>query len=236
MQANTEVSVGADAHGQARGTTSEAVTVVVADDDRSARADLRRSLEYHGIVVVAEAADAADAVATVVRLRPQVCLLKVDLPGDGIAASDEIYAQVPDTRIAILSNSEDDVLRAIGAGADGYVLNDVPPHALAAALRAVARGEAALPRDLTAGLIDELRKRVRQESKEHLTQEERRQRLAQQHLARQGHDLTVGGHPPLSWRLLYVPRLARHFRHRWPSAMSTREAWTSAKARARQYR
>jgi DNA-binding NarL/FixJ family response regulator len=83
------------------------------------------------------------------------------MPGGGIAAAERIAADLPDTAIVMLtvSSSEDDLFDAIRAGASGYLLKTTDPDRLPLALHGVLRGEAALPRTLTARLIEEFRRR-----------------------------------------------------------------------------
>jgi DNA-binding NarL/FixJ family response regulator len=186
--------------------------IVLAEDDPSTLAVVRHALESDGFRVVAEAHDAAEAVAAVVRHRPDVCLLEVDLPGDGIKASQAIWSKLPDARIAMLASSvaEDNVLRAINAGADGYLLKSTAQGRLASALRAVARGETALPRVLTTRFVDDLRR---------ASVAEARQRE----------------HGSVKGTLLYVPRFTRHFWRR-RRRMPTSVAWSSARQRMDTYR
>jgi DNA-binding NarL/FixJ family response regulator len=186
--------------------------IVLAEDDPSTLAVVRHALESDGFRVVAEARDAAEAVAAVLRHRPDVCLLEVDLPGDGIKASQAIWSKLPDARIAMLANSmaEDNVLRAINAGADGYLLKSTAQGRLASALRAVARGETALPRVLTARFVDQMR------------------RASAAQVPHREHN-SIGG------TLLYVPRFMRHF-YRRRRRMPTSVAWSSARERMDAYR
>jgi DNA-binding NarL/FixJ family response regulator len=76
--------------------------VVVADHHPLSRIGVCHALTVHGFDVI-EAADAEEAVAAAFRHRPRVCLLCVDLPGDGIAAANRISSQLPDTKIAMLT-------------------------------------------------------------------------------------------------------------------------------------
>jgi DNA-binding NarL/FixJ family response regulator len=186
--------------------------IVLAEDDPSTLAVVRHVLESDGFRVVAEARDADEAVAAVLRHRPDVCLLEVDLPGDGIKASQAIWSKLPEARIAMLASSmaEHNVLRAINAGADGYLLKSTAQGRLASALRAVARGETALPRVLTTRFVDQMR----------------RDRAAQaQHRE----------HNSISGTLLYVPRFVRHF-YRRRRRMPTSVAWSSTRERMNAYR
>ena len=111
----------------------------------------------------AEVATAADSVAAAERERPDVCLLDVHMPGNGIAAAAQIAARLPETAIVMLtvSDSDEDLFAALRAGAQGYLLKDMDPARLALALEGVLVGEAALPRPLVARVLDEFRARRR---------------------------------------------------------------------------
>jgi DNA-binding NarL/FixJ family response regulator len=139
------------------------VRVLVADDHVPTRAGVRLALDGHGFAVCAEAGDAAEAIAAALRERPELCLLDIGMPGNGIAAAAEIKLRLPDTAIVMLTISRDDdhLFGALQAGASGYLLKDTAPRRLPLALRGVLDGEAALPRALTARVIDEFRARER---------------------------------------------------------------------------
>ena len=115
-----------------------------------------------GFRVVAEADHADDAVAAVERERPDVCLLDVRMPGDGIAAAGRISRAHPEVAVVMLtvSREDGDLFAALRAGAAGYLLKDTDPTRLPHALRGVLSGEAALPRDLVARVIGEFRERA----------------------------------------------------------------------------
>jgi len=127
------------------------------------RAGLRLALEEDGFVVSAEEDTGPGAVAAALRDPPDVCLLEVQVPGGGIAAAMAIRAHLADTEVVMLSAStnDDDVFAALQAGASGYLLKHMNPARLGATLIGVLRGEAALPRELTARLIREFRARTR---------------------------------------------------------------------------
>jgi DNA-binding NarL/FixJ family response regulator len=135
--------------------------IVVADDHPPTRVGVRTVLEADGFEVCAEADDAPSAVEAVLRERPDVCLLDVDMPGSGIAAAAEITSKRPETAVVMLSVSanEDDLFDALRAGAAGYLLKETNPARLPHALRGVMEGEAALSRTLVARVIDEFRER-----------------------------------------------------------------------------
>jgi DNA-binding NarL/FixJ family response regulator len=137
--------------------------VLVADDHPPLRASVRRALEEHGFEVCSEAASASDSVAAAERDRPDVCVLDVHMPGNGIAAAAQIAALLPETVIVMLtvSDSDEDLFAALRAGAQGYLLKDMNPERLPLALEGVLAGEAALPRALVARVLDEFRARRR---------------------------------------------------------------------------
>jgi DNA-binding NarL/FixJ family response regulator len=113
------------------------------------------------IVAAVGAADAAIAAAR--EHRPHVCLLDIHMPGSGIRAAAEIAQRLPDVAVVMLtiSRNDDDLFDALRAGASGYLLKDMDPERIPHALRGVLEGEAALPRSLTARVIDEFRGRGR---------------------------------------------------------------------------
>ncbi len=136
--------------------------VLIADDHPPTRAGVRLSLQASGrFEVCGEAASAASAVEAVQQLSPDIALLDIKMPGDGIAAAREISDRCPDVVIVMLTVSRDDadLFAALRAGARGYLLKDIDPDRLPNALEGVVAGEAALPRGLVARLIDEFRVR-----------------------------------------------------------------------------
>jgi DNA-binding NarL/FixJ family response regulator len=137
--------------------------VLIADDHAPTRAGVRRALDGRGFEVCAEAADAAGAVTAAIAHRPDVCLLDIRMPGNGIVAAGEIVDAVPDTAVVMLtvSRDDDDLFAALRLGAVGYLLKDVAAERLADALEAVLVGEAALPGTLVARLVEEFRSRGR---------------------------------------------------------------------------
>ena len=137
--------------------------VLVADDHPPTRAGVRLALERGGFTICAEVGDAEAAVAQAIRLRPEVCLLDINMPGNGIAAADEIARRVPEASVVMLtvSQEDEDLFDALEAGALGYLLKDTSPGRLPGALRAVLRGEAALPPHLVTKVVAEFRDRRR---------------------------------------------------------------------------
>ena len=140
-----------------------AIRVLVADDHPPTRAGVRIALERDDFVVCAEVADAAAAIDAARRERPDICLLDIHMPGDGIHAAEAIARELPETAVVMLtvSRTDSDLFGALRAGASGYLLKDVDPARLPLALRGVLDGEAALPRRLVALLIEEFRERRR---------------------------------------------------------------------------
>jgi DNA-binding NarL/FixJ family response regulator len=137
------------------------VSILVADDHPSTRAGVRVALEGQGFEVCAECADAASAVESAERHRPDLCLLDIGMPGNGIEAAARITSRLPDTAVVMLtvSRDDDDLFEALRAGASGYLLKDTNPARLAAALRGVLAGEPVLSPALVGRLMQEFRGR-----------------------------------------------------------------------------
>jgi DNA-binding NarL/FixJ family response regulator len=137
--------------------------VLIADDHPPTRAGVKAALENDGFVVCAQAADARAAIEAARSERPDVCLLDIHMPGDGIHAAETISRELPDAAVVMLtvSRTDSDLFNALRAGASGYLLKDIDPVRLPLALRGVLEGEAALPRRLVALLIEEFRERKR---------------------------------------------------------------------------
>jgi DNA-binding NarL/FixJ family response regulator len=129
--------------------------VLIADDHAPTRDDVRRALTDGGLVVCAEAADAAHAVQQALETRPDICLLDVQMPGGGVAAAWEIAARLPTTKVVMLTVSEEDgdLFRALRAGAVSYLVKDIDLGALPRALRDVADGKAAIPPELVTRMV-----------------------------------------------------------------------------------
>ena len=137
----------------------EPIRVLVADDHALFRRGLTIVLEAEGdIEVVSEAADGEEAVTRVGELAPDVVLMDVRMPHlDGIEATRRIRQAFPMTRIIVLtvSDEEDDLLDAIKAGANGYLLKEVSIEEVADAVRAVMGGHSLLSPAMAAKLISE---------------------------------------------------------------------------------
>ena len=131
--------------------------VLIADDHAPTRDDVRRALTDGGLIVCAEAADAARAVQQALETSPDICLLDLRMPGSGVAAAWEISARLPTTKVVMLTVSDDDasLFSALRAGAVGYLVKDLNLRLLPRTLQDVVDGKAALPRTLVARLVKE---------------------------------------------------------------------------------
>jgi DNA-binding NarL/FixJ family response regulator len=138
-------------------------TVLLADDHLPTRTGVRAALEGAGLEVVADVGTGDEAIAAALELKPDIALLDVSMPGDGIVAAAEIANRLPETVVVMLSATAEDehLFEALRVGARGYLLKDTDPDRLPFALEGVLSGEAALPRTLVARLIDEFRTRDR---------------------------------------------------------------------------
>ena len=132
--------------------------VVIADDQVLVRSGFRLILETEdGIEVVAEAGDGEEAVAAVRRLRPDVVLMDVRMPGlDGLEATRRILGGGAACRVIMLTTFDVDeyVYAALEAGASGFLLKDVSPEHLVTAVRMVAAGDALLAPSITRRLVE----------------------------------------------------------------------------------
>ncbi|MGH2780186.1 MAG: response regulator [Thermoleophilaceae bacterium] len=140
---------------------SELVRVVIADDHPVVRSGIRGMLASDpGVEVVGEAGDGPEAVALALRERPDVVLMDLRMPElDGASATAEIRARRPETQILVLTtyDTDADIVRAIEAGAIGYLLKDVPHEEITRAVRAAARGEPVLAPAVAERLMDRAR-------------------------------------------------------------------------------
>ncbi|MFE7560005.1 response regulator [Kitasatospora sp. NPDC057500] len=138
------------------------VSVLLVDDHPVVRAGIRAML--HGrpdLEVVGEAVSGTTALAAARALTPDVVLMDLRMPdGDGVGATAAILAELPATRVVVLTTyeSDGDILRAVGAGAVGYLLKDTSPADLAQAVLAAARGETVLSPTVAARLLDQVRR------------------------------------------------------------------------------
>jgi two-component system, NarL family, response regulator LiaR len=149
------------AHGR-RARKQERIRLIIADADPLARRVIRDSFGAStGVVVTAEAKDGIEAVELAHHYRPELVLMEVRLPRiDGIEACRRIVAAATDARVLMFSIDEDPEveMKALRAGASGFLYKDVSNEAIMRAVKAVSRGEAAVSRKLTMRLIELMRR------------------------------------------------------------------------------
>ncbi len=138
--------------------------VLVVDDAPLFRTGLRAALSAADFDVVGEAEDAPNAVIEAERLQPDVIVLDVLMPGQsGIEVVDKLLAAAPGTKVVLLtvSESEDDLLAGIKAGAVGYVIKDTPFPSLAAAITDVVKNGAVVSPRMAAKLFTVVQQMLR---------------------------------------------------------------------------
>jgi DNA-binding NarL/FixJ family response regulator len=139
--------------------TDEPIRLVIADDNARVRGHIRRALEAGGCEVCGEGTSADEAIELVLQHRPDVALLDIHMPGNGIQAAQHINRSLPDTAIVMLTQSkeDDDLFDSLRAGASGYLLKSADPATLPGALRGVLQGEAAMTPTLVTRIMQEFR-------------------------------------------------------------------------------
>jgi DNA-binding NarL/FixJ family response regulator len=131
--------------------------VLIVDDQDLVRTGFRMILTARGVHVVGEAADGAGAVAAALRLDPDVVLMDIRMPDmDGLEAARRLLERRPECRVIMLTTFDLDryVYEALAAGASGFLLKDVTPGHLAAAIRLVRTGDALLAPAITRRLVE----------------------------------------------------------------------------------
>jgi len=140
------------------------IRVLLVDDHPVVREGIRGMLGAEtGLTVVGEAASGPEAVALAAALSPDVVLMDLRMPGgDGVAATARITAEYPGAHVLVLTtyDTDADILRAVEAGATGYLLKDTPRADLADAVRAAARGETVLTGRVAGKLLTGMRQRA----------------------------------------------------------------------------
>ncbi len=140
----------------------EQLRVFLLDDHEIVRRGVADALESDpGIVVVGEAKNAAEALARVPALRPDVAVLDVRLPdGDGVTVCRELRSRMPDLKVVMLTSYSDDeaLFDAIMAGASGYLLKQILGQDLVAGVRTVGAGGSLLDPTATAAVLDRMRR------------------------------------------------------------------------------
>ncbi|GAA0454236.1 DNA-binding response regulator [Paractinoplanes deccanensis] len=138
------------------------ITIVLVDDHPVVRHGLRGMLEAEpDLTVVGEASSGPEGVEVALAVRPDIVLMDLRMPGgDGVTATEQIVARAAGVRVLVLTTyeSDRDILRAIEAGAGGYLLKDASPTDLANAVRAAARGETVLSPSVASTLVRQVRK------------------------------------------------------------------------------
>jgi two-component system, NarL family, response regulator DegU len=137
------------------------IRLMLADDHRMLREGLSRSMQEQGFDIVGEAGDGAEAVTMAMAVRPDVILMDVTMPEiDGVEACRQVRAQLPDTKVVMLTMHADQgvLTSAIRAGATGYLVKDCSTEEIASAVRMAAGGETALSPQLAASMLNEVRR------------------------------------------------------------------------------
>lgn len=131
----------------------------MADDHARIRAKVREALEAGGWQVCGEGATAGEAVELALEHRPDVALLDIHMPGNGISAAQQISRTLPETAVVMLSQSADDedLFDSLRAGASGYLLKTTDPATLTDVLRGVLSGEAAMSPALVTRILQEFK-------------------------------------------------------------------------------
>jgi DNA-binding NarL/FixJ family response regulator len=138
---------------------SERIRVLIADDQQLLRAGFRVILQSEpGIEVIGEAEDGAEAVAQARSLRPDVVLMDIRMPKlDGLSATEHLMKLPDGPRVVVLTTFDQNeyVVRALRAGAYGFLLKDAPASRLVAAVRAAAGGDALIEPSITRRLVEQ---------------------------------------------------------------------------------
>jgi DNA-binding NarL/FixJ family response regulator len=137
------------------------IRILLVDDHPVVRMGLRGMLDAEpDLTVVGEASSGTESVGRALALTPDIVLMDLRMPGgDGVEATGRILSAVPGVRVMVLTTyeSDRDILRAIEAGASGYLLKDASPAELADAVRAAARGETVLAPSVASTLVRQVR-------------------------------------------------------------------------------
>ena len=138
---------------------NEPLRVMLVDDHALVRSAVRQALAAPDIEVVGEATSGDEALLLAPQLHPDVILLDLRMPGvDGLQVLRELAPRLPDTRIVMLTDSEDrrDILEAMRAGAAGYLTKDLTPDALLRSVRGVRAGHLPMSRTMASEVMRHL--------------------------------------------------------------------------------
>jgi DNA-binding NarL/FixJ family response regulator len=139
------------------------IRVAHADDHRVVRMGMEQLLEtFDDVEVVGSAAGGAEAVELCADRRPDVLLLDLSMPEvDGIEVTRQLATRSPGTRVVVFTSfsDQDQIVRALDAGAVGYLLKDAEPEEIHAAIRSASRGEAPITPRAAAALLADRRER-----------------------------------------------------------------------------
>jgi DNA-binding NarL/FixJ family response regulator len=138
---------------------SPPLRVMLVDDHALVRSAVRQALAAPDIEVIAEASSAHETLELAPQLHPDILLMDINLPGaDGLSLLRELVPRLPDTKIVMLTISEDrrDLLQAVRNGAAGYLTKDLGPDALQRAIRGTRNGDLAMSRAMAAIVVREL--------------------------------------------------------------------------------
>ncbi len=154
--------------------------VLLADDHPLFRDGLAALLRARGMTVVGEANNGMEALELTRTIKPELILMDVNMPQmDGLEATRRIKAELPQTKIVILTVSDEDenLFQAIKFGAEGYLLKNLQSQAFFDLIDGIARGEAPISRELATKILDEFSRRLKDDAKvgnsEDLTEREK---------------------------------------------------------------
>lgn len=151
---------------------NKVIRILITDDHPVVRAGLEGMLSRQpDMEVVGEAGDGAEGTRMAEKLRPDVVLMDLRMPAlEGVAATQEIKARCPEINILVLTtyDSDADILRAVEAGATGYLLKDAPREELYEAVRATSQGKVLF----APAVAEKLMRRIREPRRDTLSQRE----------------------------------------------------------------
>ena len=134
------------------------IRILLVDDHPVVRQGLRGMLTADDLSVVGEAGSGSEALVAAAELSPDVVLMDLRMPGmDGVAATARIVPTGPRVLVLTTYDTDSDILRAVEAGASGYLLKDSTPDELINAIRACARGETVLAPSMVSKLVGQVR-------------------------------------------------------------------------------